>query len=139
VGLTQDEIERFLAEKRNIVVAAIRKDGRPQMTPTWFHWEGGRFYVSMSKDSHKYRNLLRDPRVQLLVDDTSGYKTVIVDGVASFIEGTDEMMPWARKVRGKHGLEPETDDAMRERIVREQRVVLVVTPDKPPEQWVSWS
>ena len=30
------------------------------------------------------------------------------------------------------------DAAVRERLVREQRVLLVITPEKPPEQWTRW-
>jgi hypothetical protein len=31
-----EKIEAFLAEPRNVVVAGIRRDGRPQLTPNWF-------------------------------------------------------------------------------------------------------
>ena len=43
-------VEAFLAEPRNVVVAAIRRDGRPQMTPNWFLWDGSRFWISTTKD-----------------------------------------------------------------------------------------
>jgi hypothetical protein len=33
---TREQIEAFLAEPRNAMIAAIRRDGRPQMTPNWF-------------------------------------------------------------------------------------------------------
>jgi nitroimidazol reductase NimA-like FMN-containing flavoprotein (pyridoxamine 5'-phosphate oxidase superfamily) len=44
-SMTREEMETFLSEVRNVMVATIRRDGRPQMTPNWFIWEGCRFYI----------------------------------------------------------------------------------------------
>jgi len=33
-------LEAFLAEPRNVIVAGIRKDGRPHVSPNWFFWDG---------------------------------------------------------------------------------------------------
>ena len=40
------DLDAFLAEQRNLIVAGTRADGRPHVTPTWFYWDGERFYVS---------------------------------------------------------------------------------------------
>jgi hypothetical protein len=32
------QLERFLAQPRNLVLAGIRRDGRPQLGPNWFVW-----------------------------------------------------------------------------------------------------
>jgi nitroimidazol reductase NimA-like FMN-containing flavoprotein (pyridoxamine 5'-phosphate oxidase superfamily) len=42
-------IEAFLAEPRNVVLAGIRRDGRPHLSPNWFYWDGQRFYVSTTR------------------------------------------------------------------------------------------
>ena len=61
----------FLAEPRNIVVAGIRRDGRPHLSPNWFFWDGQRFYVSTTRGRVKYaifrRDRLRGSRTRLLV------------------------------------------------------------------------
>ena len=44
-----EKIEAFLAEPRNVVVAGIRRDGRPHLSPNWFYWDGQRFYVSTTR------------------------------------------------------------------------------------------
>lgn len=139
VSMTVDEIEAFLGEQRNIIVCALRKDGRPQMSPTWFVWDGNRFIVSMTKNTHKYRNITRDPRVQLLIDDALAYKSVLVDGKGSFVEDVDAMIPLVRAVRAKHGIEAPDDAAMKDQLTRDGRVVLVVTPDRPISEWTNWS
>lgn len=137
-GMTREQVEQFLAEPRNIMVAAIRRDGRPQVTPNWFYWDGARFYVSTTKSRQKYKNFTRDPRVQLVLDEPTGFRTVMVDGAVEIWEDLERGLPYFKKIREKHG-NPDTDDAaLRERLVREGRVLLAITPEKPPEQWTRW-
>ena len=35
-----DKIEAFLAEPRNLIVAGIRRDGRPHLSPNWSYRDG---------------------------------------------------------------------------------------------------
>ena len=137
--MTREQMEEFLVEPRNAMVAAIRPDGRPQMTPNWFHWDGSRFYISTTKSRRKYSNFNRDPRVQLAIDDASGFKTVLVDGTVEIREDLDEQLPHFNAIRAKHGVAPVDDAAMLERLRKEDRVMLVVTPDKPVDEWTRWT
>jgi len=73
-----DKIEAFLAEPRNIIVAGIRRDGSPHLSPNWFYWDGQRFYVSTTRGRAKYAIFRRDNRAQLVVDDCTGYRAVLV-------------------------------------------------------------
>src|ERR1700730_1591701 len=61
------KIKAFLAEPRNVVVAGIRRDGRPHLSPNWFYWDGQRFYVSTTRGRGKYAIFGRDPRARLLI------------------------------------------------------------------------
>jgi nitroimidazol reductase NimA-like FMN-containing flavoprotein (pyridoxamine 5'-phosphate oxidase superfamily) len=63
---SSDTIAAFLAEPLNVVVAGIRRDGRPHLSPSWFYWDGQRFYVSTTRARVKYAIFRRDPRAQLL-------------------------------------------------------------------------
>ena len=136
--MSREEMERFLAQPRTIMVAALRKDGRPQMTPNWFVWQDGKFFISTTKTRAKYRNLKRDPRVQLALDEPEGFRTLILDGRAEILENIDEFIPYSRAISLKHsGKEPE-EQALRRRLEQEQRVILKITPDKPMEDWLTW-
>src|SRR5712691_5088580 len=75
-----EKIEAFLAEPRNVVVAGIRRDGRPHLSPNWFYWDGERFYVSTTRGRVKYAIFRRDPRAQLLVDDPVGFRALAAEG-----------------------------------------------------------
>jgi PPOX class probable F420-dependent enzyme len=132
---TTEAIDSFLSEVRNIVVAGIARSGRPVMTPNWFHWDGERFYVSTTRDRVKYRMFRRDPRAQLLVDDSTGFRAVIVNGTAEFWEDLDQTLPYFRTIRAKHGRPPQDDAAMRKGLEAEDRVLLVIVPDAPPSEW----
>src|SRR5579875_2911520 len=79
-------IEEFLAEPRNVVVAGIRKDGRPHLSPNWFLWDGEKFYVSTTRPRVKYKIFSRDQRVELLVDDATGHRYVQLAGTVEIRE-----------------------------------------------------
>jgi PPOX class probable F420-dependent enzyme len=135
---TREQIEAFLAEPRNAMIAAIRRDGRPQMTPNWFVWDGSRFYVSTTKTRQKFKNFRRDPRVQLAVDDPTGFKCVIIDGTVEIWENHDRGLPFFRRITEKHRDKAPDDQTILERLAREQRVLLVITPLAPIDQWTNW-
>jgi nitroimidazol reductase NimA-like FMN-containing flavoprotein (pyridoxamine 5'-phosphate oxidase superfamily) len=52
---SKGRLDAFLAEQRNLIVAGIREDGRPHVTPNWFCWDGERFYVSTTGGRMKYK------------------------------------------------------------------------------------
>jgi PPOX class probable F420-dependent enzyme len=88
-----DKIEVFLAERRNAVVAGIRRDGRPHLSPNWFCWDGQRFYVSTTRSRVKYAIFRRDPRAQLLIDDPVGFRAVLVSATVEIREDIAAELP----------------------------------------------
>ncbi len=82
------EIDAFLAEPRNGIVATLNPDGFPQLTPIWFHWEAGTVYFSTTAPRLKTRNLERDGRVSLCVDEPGDpdQRTVVLRGDSVTIE-----------------------------------------------------
>jgi PPOX class probable F420-dependent enzyme len=131
------KLESFLAEPRTAMVAALRADGRPQMTPNWFYWDGSRFFISTTKGRRKYTNLKRDPRVQLAIDDSQGFRTVLIEGTVEIWEEYGRQVEPFKRILGKHGQTVE-DAAALARFEREKRVMLVVSPSKPPAAWTRW-
>ena len=133
------KLEAFLAERRNVIVAGIRRDGRPQLTPNWFHFDGTRFYVSTMKNRAKYAVFSRDPRAVLLVDDSTGFKAVVINGQAEIWENLDMGLPYFRAIREKHGRDvPDDDELLKASLAEEDRFLLVITPDEPPSAWPTW-
>jgi PPOX class probable F420-dependent enzyme len=133
-----EKIEAFLAEPRNIIVAGIRRDGRPHLSPNWFYWDGERFYVSTTRSRVKYAIFSRDPRAELLVDDPVSFRAVVVSATAEIREDLAAELPRFRAIRDKHGMAVLADDEHLESLSAEGRVLLAFTPGKPPSSWTSW-
>lgn len=83
--------ERFVAKPRIGVLASTRPDGSPHTAPVWYRYEDGVFIVLTEPGSRKGRNIRRDARVELCIDDDQPpYHTVIVRGRATFAGPSDE-------------------------------------------------
>jgi PPOX class probable F420-dependent enzyme len=133
-----DKVDAFLAEPRNVVVAGIRRDGRPHLSPNWFYWDGQRFYVSTTRDRVKYAIFRRDPRAQLLIDDPAGFRAVLVPATAEVLEDLAAELPRFRAIREKHGLAVPADTEHLRALAAEGRVLLAFTPDQPASNWTTW-
>jgi PPOX class probable F420-dependent enzyme len=133
-----EKIEAFLAEPRNVVVAGIRRDGRPHLSPNWFYWDGQHFYVSTTRGRVKYAIFRRDPRAQLLIDDPAGFRAVLVPATVEIREDIAAELSRFRAIREKHGMTVLDEDAHLRALTAEGRVLLAIAPDKPPSDWTSW-
>ena len=132
------KIEAFLAEPRNVIVAGIRRDGRPHLSPNWFYWDRERFYVSTTRGRVKYAIFRRDPRAQLLVDDSTGFRAVLVAATVEIREDIAAELPRFRAIRQKYGLAVPDDDEHLRALAAEARVLLAITPEGPPSSWTCW-
>ena len=132
-----DKLEEFLAEPRNVVIAGIRRDGTPHLTPNWFYWDGERFYVSTTRNRAKYAIFKRDARVQLLVDDSTGFRAVMVPGTVEIREDIAAELPRFRAIREKHGREIPPDDTLAADLIADDRVLLAITPTAPQSDWTT--
>ncbi|HET9476259.1 MAG TPA: PPOX class F420-dependent oxidoreductase [Dehalococcoidia bacterium] len=82
--LKRDEWERFLRGRRVGVLATISADGTPVLTPIWYLYRRGLLLVRTGKESVKARNIQRDPRVTVCVqDERPPYASVTVYGRAA--------------------------------------------------------
>lgn len=133
-----EKVEAFLAEPRNVIVAGIRRDGRPHLSPNWFYWDGERFYVSTTRSRVKYTVFRRDPRAQLLIDDSTSFRSVLVAATAEIREDLDAELLRFRAIREKHSVAVPDDAEHLRGLVAEGRVLLAFTPDRPLSGWTCW-
>lgn len=121
----------FLARMRNAVLATVRKDGSPQATPIWYHWDGRVIRMSSPGWTAKTHNIRRDARVSVCIDDPQSGTYATIFGRAELIEGDPERVreeSWPILLKYLH----EDEAVVRwARINRDQdRVVFLVHPDK---------
>ena len=74
-------VEEFLASEPNLILATLRKDAGPQLSPVWFLWRDDMFIISTTLTTAKWRNLKRDQRCSGIIDNPNG-KYIYVSGVA---------------------------------------------------------
>ncbi len=88
--MTRPQWERFLRERRVAVLATLDAEGRPVLTPIWYLFRAGRILMRTGKDSVKARNIARDPRVSVCVqDERPPYRSITVHGVAAIEPAED--------------------------------------------------
>jgi PPOX class probable F420-dependent enzyme len=130
-------LEAFLAEPRNVIVAGIRKDGRPHLSPNWFFWDGEKFYVSTTSKRAKYNIFRRDPRAELVVDDATGHRYVEIPTTVDIREDVPANVSLFRAIRVKHGRPTPSDEELAAELIADDRVLLVFTPATPPSAWTA--
>lgn len=81
--LSQAERE-FLEAPHFAVVATIAPDGVPHQTVVWYAVDGNDIIFSVPKDTVKHRNLARDPRMSICIEE--GFRYVTVTGKVSLNE-----------------------------------------------------
>jgi PPOX class probable F420-dependent enzyme len=76
-------VERFLRGRHIAVLTSINPNGVPLQTPVWYLYRDGVIYVRTNSLSAKVRNICRDPRVSLCVqEERAPYRGVTATGVA---------------------------------------------------------
>lgn len=87
--LTPEELEAFLSENtRWIALTTLDADGYPHTVPMGFFRHDGDFYLGCRHPTRKTRNLERNPKVSLLLENGRGKPELI--GVLT--QGTAELI-----------------------------------------------
>jgi PPOX class probable F420-dependent enzyme len=125
---TDSSIVRYLQSHRNGVVATTNRTGTPQQTLITYHFDGKDIVFSTRGDRLKAKNISVRPNVSLAVID--GGAQLIVYGNARIVRDPDEVFRLhAERIRPL-ARQPETDAELAGRLKRENRVVIVLTPQR---------
>ncbi|MEU0061490.1 PPOX class F420-dependent oxidoreductase, partial [Streptomyces sp. NPDC006334] len=84
-------------------LSTVRADGSPHVAPIWFLLDGDEVVFNTGKGSVKGRNLARDGRVALCVDDDRPpFGFVVLQGNAGISEDVDEVRHWATRIAARY-------------------------------------
>jgi PPOX class probable F420-dependent enzyme len=130
-SMTEKEYRAFLLKgARTGKLATVRKDGRPHVTPIWFDLDGDDLIFTTWHESIKAKNIRREPRVSICVDDeTPPYAFVLVEGTATIGEDAKERALWTRRLAARY-MGDELADAYGKRNNVEGELVVRVRPTK---------
>jgi len=123
-----ESITEYLQGHRTGVLATQRLRGAPQMTLIAYHFDGTDCAISTRAPTQKAKNLSKRPEASMAVID--GPRQLIVYGTIDIVRDESEVL-WLHRERIRRiAQREETDEALAERLKREQRVVLLLKPEK---------
>ncbi|MBJ7902386.1 PPOX class F420-dependent oxidoreductase [Streptomyces sp. NPDC003656] len=102
--MTDEEWRAFVSYgTRTGKLATVRADGSPHIAPIWFLLDGDELVFNTGKETVKGRNLARDSRVALCVDDDRPpYSFVVLNGDARLTEDLDQVRHWATRIAARY-------------------------------------
>jgi PPOX class probable F420-dependent enzyme len=131
-SMTEEEVKQFITTgTRTGKLATVRSDGRSHVAPIWFDLDEDGTLVFMTwHTSIKAKNIRRDPRVSICVDEEAPpYAFVIIEGTVIISEDPAKRSTWARRIGGRYmGADRAEEYGKRNGVAGE--LVLRVTPTK---------
>ncbi|HCA86701.1 MAG TPA: PPOX class F420-dependent enzyme [Streptomyces sp.] len=102
--MTHGAWQAFVSEgTRTGKLSTVRADGGPHIAPVWFLLDGDELVFNTGRDTVKGRNLLRDGRVALCVDDDRPpFAYVALQGRARIVEDLGQVRAWATRIAGRY-------------------------------------
>ncbi|MET7901432.1 PPOX class F420-dependent oxidoreductase [Streptomyces sp. NPDC005355] len=103
-NMTKDQWQKFLLEgTRTGKLATVRADGSPHIAPVWFLLDGDDLVFNTGQDTVKGRNMARDGRVCVCVDDDRPpFAFVTVRGRAELSEDLEQVREWATRIAARY-------------------------------------
>lgn len=94
-GMTPEEITEFLQSGRIFAkIATVNENGYPQVSPVWYTWDGESFLIVSKERTGMVKNLRRDPRCGILVDNPElPYRRVSAQAEVEFLEDFEYIEP----------------------------------------------
>ncbi len=121
------EQEQIINEEKLGILATLRRDGSPQLSPVNYAYQDGRFLISITRDRAKYHNVRRSPPVSLCILRPEWRPYVTVFGQAE-IEETDIADRTA--AIAKRMSDRALPDNFAELLAQQGRVLIVLTPER---------
>ncbi|MEU1078786.1 PPOX class F420-dependent oxidoreductase [Streptomyces sp. NPDC005908] len=102
--MTEEEWREFVSYgTRTAKLATVRADGRPHLAPIWFVLDGNDVVFNTGARTVKGRNLARDGRIALCVDDDRPpFAYVVLEGRARLSEDPGELRHWAARIGARY-------------------------------------
>jgi PPOX class probable F420-dependent enzyme len=126
-----DEALEYVRGNHHAVLATLKQDGSPQLSPVTVGVDGkGRVVISTRQTAYKVRHVRRNPRVWLCVFPPGFYGNwVQIEGTADILElpeAMDGLVAYYRDISGEH---PDWNE-YRAAMERDQRLLIRVTVTK---------
>ena len=136
--MSDEEIRKFIEEQKSLQVATLNRDGSPHLTTLWFAIVDDDIVFETFTKSQKIRNLERDPRITVLLEDGTDYvelRGVSISGRAELHKDPEVVHGYATQVMTRNNPEvPKENLARAAKSMAAKRTAVVVKRDKV----ISW-
>ncbi|MDP6454847.1 MAG: PPOX class F420-dependent oxidoreductase [SAR202 cluster bacterium] len=125
------ELGKFLEPGRIAVVATLRRDGFPHLVPVWYLFDGESILIWTDKTRAWPKNVMRDGRVALSVqDDRPPFAALVLRGRAEVFDQADDAgYQMAKDISARYIGEDAADDYVKPWWPKLHTFVRI-TPDK---------
>ena len=117
-----DKARAYLNERRFAVLATINEDGTPQLTTMWFLLEGDTIVMNTKAGRVKDRNMKRDPRIAICVEE--GYSYVTISGTVEMNDDQEVAQRDIYRLAARYNGEEAAKRQMVEQFSKEHRITL---------------
>ncbi|MFE1885762.1 PPOX class F420-dependent oxidoreductase [Streptomyces diastatochromogenes] len=102
--MTDEEWRAFVSYgTRTGKLSTVSADGSPHVAPIWFLLDGDDLVFNTGKETVKGRNLARDGRIALCVDDDRPpFHFAVLHGRARLSEELEEVRLWATRIATRY-------------------------------------
>ena len=122
VATLSEKARAFLNEKHFAVLATINTDGTPQLTTMWYLLEGDTIVMNTKAGRIKERNMRRDPRIAICVED--GYNYVTISGNVEMIDDPEIAQRDIYRLAVRYDGEEAARQKVADQFSKERRVTL---------------
>jgi PPOX class probable F420-dependent enzyme len=140
-ALSKEEIDERLGSTALARLGSYRADGMIHLTPIWFDWDGTVFRLTLGAGRVHLKNLARDSRVTILVDQDPRLEQGLAAGAwAIMCRGTAELSRDDTLIRKtthavlEKALGAADAEQYTEPIMAEGRTIVTITP----KDWLTW-
>ena len=127
--MTEEEYRSFLLHRsRTAILATVRADGRPHVAPIWFDLDGDTLVFTTGENTVKGRNMRRDPRVSLCIDDEEPpFHFVLIEGTAELTPEDPDLLYWTTRLGARYMGDERADEYGRRNAVEGESLVRVTS------------
>ena len=122
------KIRKFLEERRFAVLATINADGTPQQSTMWYEVQGNRIMMNTAVGRLKEKNLKRDPRISLCIEDE--YHYVALRGTIELDYDHDRSQADIKALAVRYEGEEDGERMARNTFRKQARVTIYMTVEK---------
>ena len=121
--------QAFLQELRFAVLATINQDGTPQLTTMWYLLEDdGTILMNTKVGRLKERNLRRDPRISICIEDD--YNFLTINGTVQLIDDPERTQHDIYRLSARYHGEEKARRQMQDQFSKETRMSLLLKPER---------